>query len=377
MRLQLTLVAGVALAAVVSPASAAALLDEDPTAEVTMQMFTDSDEVSVRSSIGQAQVRLPRAAVMSLQWNHERVQIPAISAPVGSAEAIDAITTASRPISGNAYEDFTKVRNEMTVGAGTKTASIGYYLSEEVDYLGQQVSAGWNRDLSDELLNVSVGASYGWDDIRPVSDDDTNTAPDTKTTVHWNAVGTRILSPTTLVRVGVELNSVHGLQHNPYRNVYAGGTNVPENHPDARLRRDLFLRLNHAMPNRASLRLGYRFYGDDWGVDSHELGARLNQYVTRSVYATYEYRYYTQGPADFYRDEYATTAGVDGYVTGDYRLAPLSSNLFGLALNLDGAAMETSSDVLGRMGFTLRWERYFNSNNYSANFLTTRLGYRF
>jgi hypothetical protein len=290
---------------------------------------------------------------------------------------VDAITTASRPISGNAYEDYSKVRNEVTLGAGTDQASVGYYLSEEVDYRGQQVSAGWNRDLADDLVNLSLGASYGWDDIRPVSDDDTNSGPDTKTTLHWNVVGTRVLSPTTQVRVGVEMNLVNGLQHNPYRNVYASGTNVPESHPDERLRNDVFVRVNHALPNRASLRFGYRFYGDDWGVDSHELGARLNQYVTRSLYATYEYRYYTQGPAEFYRDEYTTTTGVDGYLTGDYRLAPLSSNLFGLALNLDGTSMDTDSDVIRRMGLTVRWERYFNSNNYSANFLTTHLGYRF
>jgi len=383
MRLQLTLALGAAFVATALPpvgvvtASAAALFDEDPTADVTVQFFGDSDEVTVRSAIGHAAFRLPKAANLSVQWNRETVKIPGVSAPVGSDEAVDAITTASRPISGDAYEDFTKIRNEMTVGAASKSASVGYYLSEEVDYTGQQVSAGWNRDFSDALFNLAVGASYGWDDIRPVADDDTDTPSDTKSTVHWNVVGTRVLSPTTVLRAGVEMSNVNGLQHNPYRNVYAGGTNVPESHPDGRLRRDAFVRVNHALPNRGSMRVGYRFYNDDWGIDSHELGGKLYQYVSRSVNASYEYRWYTQGSAEFWRDEYATTDGVGGYRTGDYRMAPLSSHLFGLAVHFDGGGMATPSEIVSRLGVTLRWERYFNSNNYSANFLTTQFGYRF
>ena len=39
-----------------------------------------------------------------------------------------------------------------------------------------------------------------------------------------------------------------------YRNVYAGGTNVPERHPEHRQRRDAFVRLNHALPNRSSVK---------------------------------------------------------------------------------------------------------------------------
>lgn len=382
MRLQLTptravVASGLCLAALAPAARAATPFDDDPNAEVTMQLFTDSDHVSVRSQIGNCALRLPRDGTLSLQWNHERVRIPGVSAPVGSAEAVDAITTASRPISGNAYQDFMKVRNEMTVDAAGERVSAGYYRSEESDYTGQQLSGSWNRDMSGDLFNVAVGASYGWDAIRPVADDDTNTDGDTKKTVHWHVVGTRVLAPTTQVRVGVEVNFVDGLQHNPYRNVYAGGTNVPERHPDARQRRDAFLRLHQALPNKGGVRVGYRFYDDDWGIVSHEMSGRIDQYVSPSVRASYEYRFYTQGAADFQRDEYATTEGVDGYLTGDYRLGSLNSHLFGLALHLDGAAMDTASPVIGRMGLSVRWERYHNDNNYSANFLTTQLGYRF
>jgi len=229
----------------------------------------------------------------------------------------------------------------------------------------------------DQQLNLSVGTSFGWDAIDPLADDDTNTGTESKTTLHWNAVATQVVSPTTMVRVGVEYNIVDGLQHNPYRNVYAGGTNVPERHPSERQRRDAFVKVNQYLPNRSSAKLSYRLYNDDWGIDSHEIGTRLNQYLTGGVFARYEYRWYTQTAADFWRDEYATTNGVDGWRTGDYRMGALSSHLFGLALDFDFNTLQPATPVLGRLDLWLSVQRYFNSNNYSANIFETGLDVRF
>ena len=349
----------------------------EQTTELLTQLFVDSDHVGVRSAIANYEVALPGNGTLSLHWNNERVSIPAISAPPGTAEAVDAITTASRPIAGNAFEDFVKTRNEFQGDFKRGPASVGYYLSNEPDYVGQQVSAGYNRDFNDAQLNLSFGSSFGWDAIDPVADDDTRTAPDDKVTLHWNTVATRVLTPTLLMRVGLEYNIVNGLQHNPYRNVYAGGTRVPERHPGHRERRDLFLKLNQYFQNRSSLKFSYRFYNDDWGINSHELGSTLSQYVTHGLFVSYDYRYYTQTAADFYRDEYLTTNGINGYLSGDYRMAVLSSHLFGVAVDVDLRDLAMDAPVLGRMGLRFNYERYFNSNNYSANILTTQAVYHF
>ena len=360
-----------------APACAEEPLGDDPASGSMFRIFSDSDHVTVRSLMGDYGFVTARELGWSVHYNNEKVTIPAVSAPPGSQEAVDAITTASRPISGNAFQDFVKVRNEFTGALTHGGAALDYYVSTEADYLGQQLGARYARDYENQLLNLAVGTSYGWDAIDPVADDDTNAPPSTKSTLHWNAVATRIVSPTTLLRAGVEYNVVEGLQHNPYRNVYAGGSIVPERHPDHRQRRDAFLKVNQYLQDRTSLKLSYRFYNDDWGIDSHELGSKLSQYITQGIYARYEYRYYTQTRADFYRDEYATPAGIDGYRSGDYRLGLLSSHLFGFSLNVDMAPLAADSPVLHRMGAWFSYERYFNSNNYSANILETGLDFRF
>jgi len=365
------------LAAIATPKCGAVTLLDESTASSMLRVFTDSDHVNVRSLTGEYALPLKHEAALTLHWNNERVTIPAIQAPIGSPEAVDAITTASRPIQGNAFQDFIKVRNEIESEVTRGSAAVNYYVSKESDYLGQQLGAKYNRDLRGDQLNLSVGTSYSWDAIEPLPDDDTRTAADTKKTVHWNAVATEILSPTTLLRMGVEYNVVDGLQHNPYRNVYAGGTHVAERHPDHRERRDTFLRLSQYLSNRSSVKLSYRLYNDDWGIWSHELGSNLSQYVTHDVSTRYEYRYYTQTRADFYRPEYPSIDGVNGYRTGDYRMGALSSHLFGVSLHVDMDGLAGAFKALGRTGLWMSYERYFNSNNYSANILESGLDFHF
>jgi hypothetical protein len=95
------------------------------------------------------------------------------------------------------------------------------------------------------------------------------------------------------------------------------------------------------------------------------------------MYAQYQYRWYTQTSANFYLPEYPTTNGVNGYLTGDYRLGPLSSHLFGLSLNFDLGVLAADSKWMRPFDVALDYERYFNSNNYSADILETGLTFRF
>lgn len=346
----------------------------EPTAGYTFNFYSDVNGVDVFSHYTSSALRLQNGVMISGEWVHDRVVIPAIDAPPGSQEAVDAITSASRPIGANAnpYEDYVKVRNSLEGSVSYAGYDASYYVSTESDYFAQMLTFGYNRDLMGDNLNVAARVSYSWDSITPLEDDDTNTNPDYRRTLHWNVVATDVVSPTTVVRVGAEFNTVHGLQHDPYRNVYVDGTNVPEQHPDERFRRDLFAGVNQYINNRSSLNLEYRYYTDDWGVSSHTMGIKLNQYVNDEFVVRYRYRYYTQASAIFYRDEYTETGGVNGFRTGDYRLGDFGAHLFG------GRIAWRPYRVMGRIfpagaQLIMSYERYFNSNNFTANVLETGL----
>jgi len=125
------------------------------------------------------------------------------------------------------------------------------------------------------------------------------------------------------------------------------------------------------------VKLAYRFYNDDWGITSHELDTRLSQYVTRGLSVRWEYRWYTQTAADFFSNDYTSVNGIGGFLTGDYRLGPLASHLFGGSLRAELESFAPERAFVRRMSLWFDLERYFNSNNYSANVVETGVDFRF
>lgn len=353
--------------------------DDDRQLGYLFHYFADSDRVHVASHYSEALFQPGRDTEVFVQWGNERVVIPGVSAPPGSPEAVDAITSASRPVSSQfgAYESFTKTRNQIDAEVRAKSCKAGYYISKESDYLAQQVRGLASRDLFDRALNIAAGSSYSWDRIEPLEDFDTNAIDDEKQTWHGDVVATHAFTPTTLVRLGLEWNEVRGLQHNPYRNVMAGGTRVAERHPDQRSRKDLYVKLNQYLMNESSLKLSYMRYLDDWGVRSHTASVELSQYITRRIVAGYRYRYYNQGSADFYREDYVSAGGVGGYVSDDYRLSDFGAHLMGAELSwrLDGVFEDSA--VLDGLALSMSYSRYFNTRNFSANILESGLAWAF
>lgn len=340
----------------------------------TFHLFSDVDGVDVYSHHSSAGVDMSRNVSALLQWTHDTVVIPAIDAPPGSQEAVDAITTASRPISnaGDPYQDFVKVRDEVQGSLTWKGARGAYYVSTESDWFAQMVTLSYSHGFMQDNLTLSGTVSYGWDDITPVADVRAANVPDWQTTQHANLIATQVLTPITVLRVGAEVNRVEGLQHDPYRNVYVAGTNVAESHPRYRDRYDVFMRLSQYVYNRSSIKVDYRYYEDDWGVSSHTVGGKLNQYVTDNVIMQYRYRYYSQVPAFFFREDYELAGGVDGYRTGDYRLGDYSAHLFGGQLMWLPHGL-ADVRVLERANLVFSYEHYFNTNNFSANLFETGL----
>jgi len=55
----------------------------------------------------------------------------------------------------------------------------------------------------------------------------------------------------------------------------------------------------------------------------------------------------------------------------------LASHLFGVSLHVDMDALAAAHPLLGRTSLWFDYERYFNSNNYSANILETGLDFTF
>ena len=377
-RVRAYLMVFVVLPVLMAQPAAAGLEIQENSATYALNMFSDVDGVSVFTHYIDYALKSDSEVRASFEWVHDKVIVPAIDAAPGTPDLVDAVTSASRPIiePQDAFEDFVKIRNSAQGTVDYRGASASYYVSSENDYFAQMVSAGYNRNFLYDNFNLSGGASYSWDDITPFETGGTRGSA-YRNTLHWNLVATQIVTTTSRVRFGVELNSVTGQQHDPYRSVYVAGEIEPELHPTSRSRRNAFLNFSQYLGNESSLKADFRYYQDDWDVASQTYGLKLGQRISRELTVRYRYRYYTQLPAWFYRDDYRNSTNVDGFQTADYRLGSYGAHLFGGHITWHPERLLGGVDFLEHTELNFTYERYFNSNNFTANVFETSVSIAF
>jgi len=362
----------------VSWALAARALAAEQQVTATMHTFSDSEQNRVETYVVELLQGLRQGLKLSLHGALDRVLLPPLPGLPGSQENVDAITTASRPVASAelSKQEYSKLRQEGIVGLewapdphGTHAGGSLYY-SHESDYIGRQVGGSYSRDFRQGDTNLAFGLSHGFDTIRPESETGAPTVVHERQTEDWTGVWTQTVSPRTLAQVGFETTWVHGFQSNPYRQVYAGGEILPENHPDSRLRQAVFAQLDRYLMTRSSVSLRGRYYDDDWGIRAGTVDAHLNQYVGDHLIVRYRYRYHQQSAAYFHRDLYTEAGGIDGYRTGDYKLDDFHAHLFGVKCSVPFEGLGVRPWMSGVV-LDLKVERYFDSKSFAATVIET------
>ncbi len=331
---------------------------------VRTNIFSDNTGTSVQSPAVELVKRIMNDVDFLLRYSIDRVIIPPIRGLAAAPSPTDAITGASRPVDGEdpASASFTKDRNEFNLGLAVPGFQARYYFSTESDYTGRMVSVSANGDFAQKNTNISGSYSFGWDDVEPLGSDTSHT----KQAHNFNVTLTQALRPDLIGRVGIDYSFVDGFQSNPYRTVNAGGGIFLENHPLERSRAALFLKLNRYFTTETALNFEYRLYHDDWDVQSHTANFMYYQYFSDKVLIRYRYRYYTQSEADFFRPNYAAP---QQYMTSDYKLEKFNAHMFGFKVEykLSDLFEEGALSFMSSGSFEAKYERYFSSNDFTAD----------
>lgn len=228
-----------------------------------------------------------------------------------SSASIDVVTTAS------AYEED---RDEYSAGIdylhGKSTMSLSYTYSDESDYTANTVSAGVSHDMFGDLTTISMGFTYGWDDVGK------NGEPgfDEEATHRKYRLGlTQVLTPEWITSFKLEAITDEGYLNNPYRSVrYAdptvpqGFSYQPEVYPDTRTSVAVGVSSRYYLPYRAALELEARYFDDDWEIQAYNLGVSYLHPLSLSwininwpgkdLMLEAKVRYYSQSEAEFYSD---------------------------------------------------------------------------
>ncbi|WP_284192986.1 DUF3570 domain-containing protein [Vibrio zhanjiangensis] len=108
-----------------------------------------------------------------------------------------------------------------------------------------------------------------------------------------------------------------------------------DSRPDKRVSGGVNIQAFWSISDSIVVRPRYKFFNDDWGVSSHQVGGKLSWNLNSWLTLAPGYFWYTQTAANFYRDPNgsAPTFASTGYATSDLRLGDFTANSYELGLS--------------------------------------------
>ena len=308
-------------------------LRADDTFVSKTQLYLDSDHTQVVS---------PLVRISKDTWK---------GGTVGAGFVADVVSSASVDVLTNATKHMSDFRREASASLSQRLASTtlsgAYIYSQENDYLSHNVALGLAQDLFQKNTTLGIGYTLSLNDVGRAGDPNFHRALD----VHnVDATWTQLLSPKTLMQLSYTFQYAAGYQASPYRFVRiesAPDFKVPETDPDNRLRHAFVIAFKRHLFEDSAIHLDYRFYVDNWGVESHTVeAAYVIDWPTAQL--RFRERFYYQQAASFFQSHYF---GLGSYVTADRELSTFWSDLAGvkLIIKLDhwvrGLDLEAKADV--------------------------------
>ena len=246
------------------------------------------------------------------------------------------------------HESRTEVSVAVTHYKEESSIAVTLTGSEEDDYEARAVGLSGEWDFNNKLSTLSIGFSYSTDDIEPsqalifgrVQKEDKQSR---SLALGWS----QVLNKSSVLHTGLSITSHDGYLTDPYK--------LRDVRPDERLEWAVSLRYRKFFDNRnAALHLDYRFYDDDFGINSHTLQTAWYQNITPNFKLVPNIRYYSQSSADFYLeiDDYSLPLTTDQ--SSDYRLSSYGAYTFGLKAIFDRT----------NWAATISFDRYISSDKY-------------
>ncbi len=219
-------------------------------------------------------------------------------------------------------------RTEVAVSAThykqASSYSVGLIHSDENDYEAKAIQIGGEWDLNNRQSTLSLGLSYSSDDIEPTDAEMFGRTTEESKHAHSMSIGwTQVIDRTSVLQFGAGITRQSGYLSDPYK--------LRDVRPDEKLAWNVNLRYRRYFDNlNAALHLDYRYYSDDFDIDSHTLNLAWYQNLGARFQLGPNVRYYSQNEADFYLsvDDYSLPTTT--YQSSDYRLSAYGAYTFGL-----------------------------------------------
>ena len=186
----------------------------------------------------------------------------------------------------------------------------------------------------------------------------------------------QILSKNLQGSLSLDLISQEGLLSTPFHRIYFSDKDdsyIENFHladdveilPDTRFKIAVGGRLNYYINEMFSLRSYYRYYTDDWGIDSHTASIEIPIKIADKFTLYPSYRYYTQTQADYF-SPYNEHLSTQDFYTSDYDLSAFDANQYGFGISYTDIFTKTKVWKFGIKNVDLRFHQYERDSGLSA-----------
>lgn len=289
---------------------------------------------------------------------------------------VDNISSASIDVEvlASSASSYGEKRTEYSVGAdylyGKSLLSAGYTNSDENDYSADTYYFSVSQDFFGDLTNLSFGYSRGEDDVFQTGNEE---FAEEVTTNAFRLGLSQIITPNLIAGFNYESISNEGWLNNPYRayrylnnplDPNAGYSFSQEVYPETRTSDAASLRFKYYLPWRATFGAGYRYYTDDWGIDSHDASIGYTHVFFDALFVDVQYRYMDQTAADFYADLFLVQSQDEkDYRARDKELSEANNQTFSLHVSYE---QRFKSRFVDKAALSVQWDHImFEYDNFT------------
>lgn len=139
--------------------------------------------------------------------------------------------------------------------------------------------------------------------------------------------------------------------------------------PDSRFKLPIGARLNYYINEHFIVRTYYRFYSDNWNIQSHTASIELPVKLSDKFTIFPMYRYYKQTASKYYAP-YETHLSTETFYTSDADLAAFFANQYGFGVNYTDIFTAAKLWRFGLKNIDFRFNHYQRSDKLNANIAT-------
>lgn len=264
-----------------------------------------------------------------------------------------------------------------------RSFGIGVSSSTEYDYQSFGVNASFSKKTTNRSGEFTAKLQAYFDQVTLIApielrtgsnpdDDDNGTS--SRNSFSGSLSYSQIINQRLQLAFSVDVVKQQGFLSLPFYRVYFNTGSVrQELLPDSRTKLPIGIRANYFMGDKIILRAYYRFYTDDWGLNSHTANIEVPVKITPFFSVSPFYRFYNQSGTKYFAP-YQKHTEQDQYYTSNYDLSKFNSHFFGA-----GFRLAPLNGVFGIQHFNMveiRYGHYSKNIKMSANIISLNLKFK-